>query len=157
VTGLKLRAVTPFTILRSKHHFYYGAPKPKRTHGLELVYGPPSYRHAPSVPTRINIYGKGPRARTRFTTVYEVPQAPNVYPWSTVPADSVEVRTGLTTLGNRIVHTPSIGYLKKRASTSRSAHRRANTPRYRSPAASTAPTSSRAPMGMKSPSCRRTR
>ncbi len=113
VVGLKLRAVTPFTIHRSKHRFYYGAPKPKATHGLELVYGPASYRYAPTVPTRINVYGKGPRGRTRFTTIYEVPRAPRVYPWSRVPAGSINVQSGLTTVGNHVVHTLSIGYLKK--------------------------------------------
>jgi hypothetical protein len=113
VAGLKLRAVTPFTIRRSKHRFYYGAPKPKATHGLELLYGPPSQRLASTLPTRINVYGKGPR-RTRFTTIYEVPQAPRVYPWSSVPANSIKVQSGLTTAGNHVVHTQSIGYLKER-------------------------------------------
>lgn len=114
VAGLKLRTVAPFTIHRSKHHFSYGAPEPKATHGLELVYGPPSQRLAPTFPTRINVYGKGPRARTGFTTIYEVPQAPRVYPWSSVPANSIKVQSGLTTAGNHVVHTLSIGYLKER-------------------------------------------
>jgi hypothetical protein len=112
VAGLKLRAVTPFTIRRSKHRFYYGAPKPKATHGLELVYGPPAYKVKPTVPARINVY-RGPR-RTRFTTIYEVPQAPRVYPWSSVPANSIKVQSGLTTAGNHVVPTQSIGYLKER-------------------------------------------
>jgi len=112
VAGLELRAVTPFMIRRSKHHFSYGAPRPKAIHGLELVYGPPSYRHAPTVPARINVYGKGPRARTRFTTVYEVPRAARVEPWSSVPAGSLKLQSGLTTVGNRVVHTLRIGYLQ---------------------------------------------
>jgi hypothetical protein len=65
------------------------------------------------VPTRINVYGKGPRAKTRFTTVYEVPQAPRVFPWSGVPAGSLRIQSGLTTVGRRIVHTLRIGYLQK--------------------------------------------
>ena len=113
VAGLKLRAVTPFTISRSKHHFHYGAPRPKTVHGLELVYGPPSYKVTPTLPRRINVYGKGPRGRTRFTTIYEVPRAPRVYPWSGVPGGSITVQSGLTTSGNRIVHTLRIGYLQK--------------------------------------------
>ena len=113
VAGLKLRAVVPFTISRSKHRFSYGAPRPKTIHGLELVYGPPSYRPAPTVPKRVNVYGKAPRARTRFTTIYEVPRAPHVYPWSTVPAGSITVQSGLTTSGKRVVHTLRIGYLQK--------------------------------------------
>ena len=112
VAGLELRAVRPFTIRRSKHRFYYGARKPKAMQGLVLVYGPPSYRRAPTVPTRINVYGKGPRSRTRFTTVYEVPRAPRVYPWSSVPAGSIKVQSGLTTVGNHVVHTLGIGYLQ---------------------------------------------
>jgi len=113
VAGLELRAVTPFTIRRSKHRFYYGAPKPKAIHGLELVYGPPSYRQTPTVPARINVYGKGPRTRTRFTTIYEVPRAPRVYPWSVVPNGSINIHSGLTTLGSRVVPTLRIGYLQK--------------------------------------------
>jgi hypothetical protein len=112
VAGLELQAVRPFTIRRSKHRFYYGAPKPKAMQGLELVYGPPSYRRAPTVPPRINVHGKGPRARTRFTTVYEVPGAPRVYPWSRVPAGSIKVQSGLTTVDNHVVHTMRIGYLR---------------------------------------------
>ena len=112
VAGLKLRAVTRFTITRSKHHFHYGAPKPKTVHGLELIYGPPHTR-IPTVPGRINVYGKGPRGETRFTTIYEVPRAPRVYPWSGVPAGSITVQSGLTTMGNRIVHTLQIGYLQE--------------------------------------------
>jgi hypothetical protein len=113
VAGLELRAVTPFTISRSKHHFGYGASRPKTVHGLELVYGPPSDKAAPTVPRRVNVYGKGPHGRTRFTTVYEVPRAPRVYPWSGVPAGSLTVQSGLTTIGNRIDHTLWIGYLQK--------------------------------------------
>jgi hypothetical protein len=113
VAGLELGAVTPFTIRRSKHRFYYGAPKPKAIHGLELVYGPPSYRHTPTVPSRINVYGKGPRTRTRFTTIYEVPRAPRVVPWSSVPDGSINIHSGLTTLGSRVVPTLRIGYLQK--------------------------------------------
>jgi hypothetical protein len=113
VAGLKLRAVTPFTISRSKHRFYYGAPRPKPIHGLELVYGPPSYKPAPNVPPRVNVYGKAPRGRTKFTTIYEIPRAPHVSPWSIVPAGSITVQRGLTTVGNRIVRTLRIGYLRK--------------------------------------------
>ena len=112
VAGLQLRAVTPFTIRRSKHRFYYGAPRPRTIHGLELVYGPPSYRHAPPVATRINVYGKGPRSRTRFTTVYEVPRAARVEPWSSVPSGSIKLQSGLTTVGNHVVDTLRIGYLQ---------------------------------------------
>jgi hypothetical protein len=113
VAGLKLRAVTPFTISRSKHRFHYGAPKSKTLHGLELIYGPPFYKRIPTVPGRINVYGKGPRGKTRFTTIYEVPRAPRVYPWSGVPGGSITVQSGLTTIGNRIVHTLRIGYLQE--------------------------------------------
>jgi hypothetical protein len=113
VAGLELRAVTPFTISRSQHHFHYGAPQPKTVHGLELVYGPPSYMRTPTVPKRINVYGKGPRGRTRFTTVYEVPRAPRVYPWSGVSGGTMTIQSGLTTSGNRIVPTLRIGYLQK--------------------------------------------
>jgi len=112
VAGLKLRAVRPFTIRRSKHHFGYGAHNPKPVQGLELVYGPPAYKATPTLPTRINVYGKGPRARTRATTIFEVPQAPRVYPWSTVPAGSIKVQSGLTTVGNHVVPTLRIAYLK---------------------------------------------
>src|SRR5262249_31123233 len=69
VAGLELRAVTPFKISRSKHHFSYGAPRPKAIHGLELVYGPPSDKRTPTIPTRVNVYGKAPRGKTRFTTI----------------------------------------------------------------------------------------
>jgi hypothetical protein len=113
VAGLELHAVRPFTIRRSKHRFSYGATKPKAIHGLELVYGPASYRAAPTVPPRVNVYGKGPRTSTRFTTVYEVPRAPRVSPWSSVPADSIQIESGLTTVGTHIVHTLRIGYLQK--------------------------------------------
>ena len=114
MAGLKLRAVTPFTIRKTKHRFSYGAPRPKTIHGLALVYGPASYGLAPTVPTPINVYGR-PRdalAMTHFTTIYEVPRG-NTFPWSSVPADSIEVQTGYTTLGNHVVPTPWIGYLKK--------------------------------------------
>jgi hypothetical protein len=116
VAGLELRAVTPFTIRRSKHHFSYGAPTPKLIHGLELVYGPASQQAQPTLPALINLYGPQwePGAATRDTTVYEVPRAPRVPPWSTVPADSIQVQTGLTTLGSRVVPSLSIGYLKER-------------------------------------------
>jgi len=116
VAGLKLRAVKPFTIRRSKHHFSYGAPAPKAIHGLELVYEPASQRTAPTLPPLINLYGPQwePAPNTRVTTIYEVPQAPHVPPWSTLPADSVQVQTGLTTLGNRVVRSLSIGYLRER-------------------------------------------
>jgi hypothetical protein len=113
VAGLRLRAVMPFTIRRSKHRFKYRARKPKAMQGLELVYGPAASKAVPTVPTRINVYGKGPRAKTRFTTVYEVPQAPRVFPWSGVPAGSLRIQSGLTTVGRRIVHTLRIGYLQK--------------------------------------------
>jgi hypothetical protein len=114
--GLELRGVRPFTIRRSKHHFSYGAHNPRPIHGLALVYAPPSQGPAPAVPTRINLYGPEwePRVSTRATTIYEVPKAPRVPPWSFLPAGSVNVETGLTTLGNRVVHTFSIGFLKER-------------------------------------------
>ena len=116
VAGLKLRAVTPFTIRRSKHHFRYGAPNPKPMQGLELVYGSAAHAPASARPARINLYGPQwePGATTGATTVYEVPRAPHVPPWTLVPAGSVEVQTGLTTLGSRVVHTLSIGYLRER-------------------------------------------
>jgi hypothetical protein len=113
VAGLRLRAATPFTISRSKHHFSYGAPNPNPMQGLELVYA----RQAPAspLPTLINLYGPawvaGPTAPA--TTVYEVPRAPRVPPWTLLPAHSVEVQTGLTTVGSRVVPTLSIGYLKE--------------------------------------------
>jgi hypothetical protein len=113
VAGLKLRAVVPFTIRRSKHRFKYGAHEPKPMQGLELVYGQASSSVVPAIPARVNIYGKGPRGTTRFTTVYEVPKAPRVYPWSTVPAGSLRVQSGLTTVGSNVVHTLRIGYLQK--------------------------------------------
>jgi len=114
VAGLKLRAVTPFTIRRSKHHFSYGAPSPKPIHGLELVYQPAS-EPVSTFPPRINLYGPQwePGATTAATTIYEVPQAPRVPPWTLVPAGSIEIRTGLTTLGKRVVHTLAIGYLRE--------------------------------------------
>ncbi len=112
VAGLKLRAVTAFTIRRSKHHFGYGAHDPKAMQGLELVYGPASYSVAPPVPSRVNVYGKGPRGATRFTTIYEVPRAARVYPWSNVPAGSIRIQSGLTTAGNHVVHALRIGYLR---------------------------------------------
>jgi hypothetical protein len=114
VAGLELRAVRPFTIRRSKHHFRYGAPNPSAIQGLELVYGPPD-SHDPAS-ARINLYGPAwePGTTTRATTVYEVPRAPHVPPWSLVPSGSLEVQTGLTTLGNRVTRTLSIGYLKER-------------------------------------------
>jgi hypothetical protein len=114
IAGLKLRAVTPFTIRKTKHRFSYGAPRPKAIQGLALVYGPASHGAAPTVPTPVNVYGR-PRdslEATRFTTVYEVPRG-NTSPWRFVPADSIEVQSGYTTVGNRIVRTPWIGYLKK--------------------------------------------
>ena len=115
VAGLKLRAVRPFTIRRSKHHFKYGAHSPGPIHGLALVYAPPS-QPAPSLPTRINLYGPQwePAATTRATTVYEVPRASRVPPWYFVPAGSLEVQRGMTTQGNRLVRTLSIGYLRER-------------------------------------------
>lgn len=115
IAGLKLRAVKPFTIRRSKHHFRYGAPNPRPIHGLELVYGPASSGPAPILPRLINLYGPQwqPRATTHLTTIYEVPQAPRVPPWSIVPAGSVQLQTGLTTIGNHVVPTLRFGYLKK--------------------------------------------
>jgi hypothetical protein len=109
--GLRLRAVRPFTIRRSKHHFGYGARSPKAMRGLELTYGPAS-----ALPARINLYGPRwePRAGTRATTIYEVRQAPHVPPWAFVPRDSVEVQSGLATVGNRVDHTLTIGYLRER-------------------------------------------
>jgi hypothetical protein len=116
VAGLKLRTVTPFTIRKTKHRFYYGAPKPKAIHGLALVYGPASHGIAPAVPTPINVYGRprDPRSTTRFTTVYEVPRD-RTSPWIGVPTGSLEVQTGYTTVGNHVVPTPWIGYLKTQA------------------------------------------
>jgi hypothetical protein len=55
-----------------------------------------------------------PGPTTRVTTVYEVPRAPHVPPWSVVPANSIEIQTGLTTLGSRVVSSLSIGYLRER-------------------------------------------
>jgi hypothetical protein len=114
VAGLKLRAVTPFTIRKTKHHFRYGAPKPKAIHGLALVYGSGTHGVAPTLPTPINVYGRprDPLATTRSTIIYEVPRG-NTSPWSGVSADSIEVQSGYTTVGNHVVHTPWIGYLKK--------------------------------------------
>jgi hypothetical protein len=116
VAGLRLRAVVPFTIRRSKHHFRYGARNPRPIRGLELVYAPPSQRTPGALSTRINLYGpqwEG-RATTRLTTVYEVPRVPRVPPWSTVPAGSIQLQTGLTTIGDRVVPTLRLGYLEKR-------------------------------------------
>lgn len=114
VAGLELRAVTPFTIHKTKHRFSYGAPRPKAIHGLALVYGPASHGLAPTLPTPVNVYGRprDPLAATRSTVVYEVPQG-NTSPWKLVPADSIEVQTGYTTVGTKVVPTPWIGYLKK--------------------------------------------
>ncbi|HEY2209520.1 MAG TPA: hypothetical protein VGH26_09535 [Gaiellaceae bacterium] len=115
VAGLELRAVTPFTIRKTKHRFSYGAPRPKAIQGLALVYGPPSSAGTtPAVPTPVNVYGR-PRdalAATRFTIVYEVPRG-RTSPWINVPAHSIEVQSGYTTVGNHVVRTPWIGYLKK--------------------------------------------
>jgi hypothetical protein len=116
VAGLRLRAVVPFTIRKSKHHFRYGARNPKPIQGLELVYGPAAQRTAAGLPSRINLYGPQweARATTHLTTVYEVPEAPRVPPWSTVPAGSIQLQSGLTTIGDRVVPTLRIGYLAKR-------------------------------------------
>jgi hypothetical protein len=115
VAGLKLLAARHFTIRRSKHHFTYGARSPRLLHGLELVYGPPSQPAAPTLPSVINLYGPQWQSSTStpLTTVYEVRQAPRVTPWSSVPADSIQVQRGLTTSGNHVVPTLRIGYLKK--------------------------------------------
>jgi hypothetical protein len=63
----------------------------------------------------INLYGPQWQSSTStpLTTVYEVRQAPRVTPWSSVPADSIQVQRGLTTSGNHVVPTLRIGYLKK--------------------------------------------
>jgi hypothetical protein len=114
VAGLELRAVRPFTIRKTKHRFSYGAPKPEAIRGLALVYGTASHGVAPTVPTPVNVYGR-PRdslAATRFTTVYEVPRG-NTSPWRFVPAGSIDVQSGYTTVGNQVVRTPWIGYLRK--------------------------------------------
>jgi len=113
--GLELRAVTPFTIRKTKHRFYYGAPRPKAIRGLALVYGPASQGPAPTVPVPVNVYGRprDARAASRFTTVYEVPQD-RTSPWIRVPAGSIEVQSGYTTVGSHVVPTPWIGYLKTR-------------------------------------------
>ena len=113
VAGLKLRAVTPFTIRKTKHRFSYGAPKPKTIHGLALVYGPASHETAPTLPTPVNVYGRprDPLATTRSTIIYEVPQG-HTSPWVEVPAGSIEVQNGYTTVGNHVGPTPWIGYLK---------------------------------------------
>jgi hypothetical protein len=114
VAGLSLRAVEPFTIRHSKHRFRYGAHNPKPIGGLELVYGPPSTKRA--LPTHLNLYGPQwePGSSSRDTTVDEVPRASRLPPWSRVPAGSIEVQTGLTTVGNHVVHTMSVGYLRER-------------------------------------------
>lgn len=113
VAGLELRAVRPFTIHKTKHRFYYGAPRPRAIHGLALVYGP-SDGPAPTLPTPVNVYGRprDPLASTHSTIVYEVPQG-NTTPWRFVPAGSIEVQSGYTTVGSQVVPTPWIGYLKK--------------------------------------------
>jgi hypothetical protein len=115
VAGLKLLGVRPFTIRRSKHHFSYGARNPTLLHGLELVYGPPSQQTAPVLPSVINLYGPQWQSSTstRLTTVYEVRRAPRVTPWSAVPANSIQLQSGLTTSGDRVVPTLRIGYLRK--------------------------------------------
>jgi hypothetical protein len=115
VAGLRLRAVTPFTIRKTKHRFSYGAPRPEAIHGLALVYGSPSLAVATALPTPVNVYGR-PRdalAATRFTTVYELPHAPRTPPWFGVPAGSVEIQSGYTTVGSHVVRTPWIGYLSR--------------------------------------------
>lgn len=115
VAGLELRAVRPFTIHKTKHRFYYGAPRPRAIRGLALVYGPASHGPAPpTLPTPVNVYGRprDPLAATHSTIVYEVPQG-NTAPWRFVPADSIEVQSGYTTVGSQVVPTPWIGYLKK--------------------------------------------
>jgi hypothetical protein len=106
--------VTPFTIRKGRRSFSYGTPRPKLIHGLELVYGPRSHEPAPTRPTRINLYGPQwqPRATTPFTTIYEVP-AGNTPPWAVVPADSIQFQTGLTTIGEHVVPTLRLGYLRK--------------------------------------------
>jgi hypothetical protein len=115
VAGLKLLAARPFTIRRSKHHFTYGARNPKPMQGLELVYGPPSEPAAPTLPSVINLYGPQWQSSTstRLTTVYEVLRAPRVTPWSTVPGDSIQLQSGLTTSGDHVVPTLRIGYMRK--------------------------------------------
>jgi hypothetical protein len=110
--GLRLRAVRPFTFRKENN----GAPKPT-VHGLELVYGPLSHSQATTLPSRINVFGprSHPRARTRSTTIYEFQRVrfgPSIA-WSHVPADSIEIQTGLTTVGNHVVPTPWIGYMRK--------------------------------------------
>jgi hypothetical protein len=114
VAGLELRAVTPFTIRKTKHRFSYGAPRPGPIHGLALVYAPPSAGAAPGLPSPVNVYGRprDPLAATRCTVVYEVPQG-HTSPWIGVPAGSIEVQQGYTTSGDHVVPTPWIGYLKK--------------------------------------------
>ena len=115
VAGLELRAVSRFTIRKTKHRFYYGAPRPKAIHGLALVYAPSSHGPTPAVPTPVNVYGRprDARAATRFTIVYELPLARRTPPWTSVPANSIEIQTGYTTVANHVVPTPWIGYLKK--------------------------------------------
>jgi hypothetical protein len=115
VAGLKLLAARPFTIRRSKHHFSYGARKPRLLHGLELVYGPRSERTAPTLPSVVNLYGPQWQSSTstRITTVYEVRGAPRVTPWSMVPTNSIQLQSGLTTSGVHVVPTLRLGYLRK--------------------------------------------
>jgi hypothetical protein len=114
VAGLKLRSVLPFTIRKTKHRFSYGAPKPKAIRGLALLYGPASHGTAPTLPTPVNVYGRprDPLAATHSTIIYEVPQG-HTSPWFEVPAGSIEVQSGYTTVGSHVVPTPWIGYLKK--------------------------------------------
>lgn len=124
--GLKLRAVRPFTFRKENN----GAPKPT-VHGLELRYAPPSAEQATTLPTRINVFGprSAQRRATRSTTVYEFPRVrfgPSIA-WSNVPADSIEIQTGYTTVGGHVVPTPWIGYMNKQGlyitiSTSRGQH-----------------------------------
>jgi hypothetical protein len=113
VAGLELRAVRRFTIRKTKHRFYYGAPRPQAIQGLALVYGPASQGLAPPFPSPVDVYGRprDSRATTRSTIVYEVP-AGRTFPWSNVPDGSIEVQTGYTTADNHVVHTAWIGYLK---------------------------------------------
>jgi len=115
VAGLKLLTVTPFTIRKTKHRFSYGAPRPKPIQGIALVYGPASNGIKPTLPTPINVYGRprDPLATTHFTTIYELPRAPRTPPWFSIPANTMEVQIGYTTIRSRVVPTPWIGYLKK--------------------------------------------
>lgn len=110
--GLRIRAVRPFTFRKQNN----GAPK-ATVHGLELVYGPPTHSQATTLPTRINVLGprSHPRATTRSTTIYEFPRVrfgPSIT-WSNVPADSIEIQTAYTTVGNHVLPTPWIGYMRR--------------------------------------------